>query len=449
MAAVQIFITTAILALLVVAVLRPFVALFMLVLIHFTQPGEMIPLLNTVRIELVYGLIVFGMFMFRVFTGRGAELWKDPILKPLTLFMVVTILTIPGSYWRGGSVDAFVFLLKTAIFAYVMRLFIETPGELKAMLWLHVLVLAWLCGSGYWAFTSGETFHLTYNLGNLERAQGVNSIVGGPNELAGLLVALLPYLIALFKVVKNIFVRVFFCAVGALSLTVIVLAASRVALISLILVGLVHVLTARRKLIGIAAVAVLAIVVWKLTPPVLQQRYLTTATYAEGGKLDDSNELRLRIWKAGWRMFQDHPLLGVGLGQFRTAYGTEYSGEIHGGWMNPHNLLLQVACETGIFGLVVFGVFIWKILATNRRLLRVDGEGSELARAMAIACNATFWGAVGLSLVSHTMMRPYWYFLAGLVVANQVVWIKNSATREAKLATVESDPVATVPAAAV
>jgi len=428
MAAVHILIIVACLGLLVLALLRPFVGLFMLVLVHFTQPGEMISFLNTIRIELLYGLLVFGVFVYRVFTGRAAVLAKDPILKPLTWFMILVLFTVPGSFWPGGSVTAWTLLFKIAIFAYVMRLFVDSPGQLKSMLWLQVIILAWLCGSGYWAFTSGNTYHLTYNLGNIERAQGVNSIAGGPNELSGLLVALLPYLIALFKVVKNLFCRILFVAVGVLSLIVIVLAGSRIALISLILVGMVHVFTARRKVLSLAALAVLAIVVWRLMPPVFQQRYLTTATYAEGGQLDDSNQLRLRIWNAGWRMFLDHPLLGVGFGQFPTAYGSKYSGVAHGAWMNPHNLFLQVLCETGVMGVVFFGMFIWRIFQVNRRLLNSEGDDNELTRALAVACNATFWGVVGVSFVSHTVLRPYWYFLAGLVIANHVVWSSQAAT---------------------
>src|SRR5205823_2816893 len=149
-----------------------------------------------------------------------------------------------------------------------------------------------------------------------------------------------------------------------------------------------------RRLVTLVVTLILIGASWQLTPPEYQQRYLTVANYAQGDKLDDSNELRLRIWQAGGKMLLDHPVLGVGLGQFPTAFGTKYSGIAHGGWMNPHNLLLQVACETGLIGLFFFGKFIWMIFKSNYSLHKYSGGESDVIQAVATACSATLLGVV-------------------------------------------------------
>jgi O-antigen ligase len=141
--------------------------------------------------------------------------------------------------------------------------------------------------------------------------------------------------------------------------------------------------------------------------------------YASGGKLDASNELRLRIWKAGLRMFIDHPILGVGAGQFQTAYGTTYAGKQHVAWMNPHNLFLQVACELGLVGLIIFIYFLVQIVKQIRNLPpRQSSPLVELNYQMASACGAMLIALIAVSFVSHTLYRPYWYFLGGFVAAN-------------------------------
>jgi O-antigen ligase len=47
---------------------------------------------------------------------------------------------------------------------------------------------------------------------------------------------------------------------------------------------------------------------------------------------------------AAWHLFLDHPSVGVGLGGFQSAGAPSYY---------PHNLLLQVASEGGVVGLVL------------------------------------------------------------------------------------------------
>jgi len=43
----------------------------------------------------------------------------------------------------------------------------------------------------------------------------------------------------------------------------------------------------------------------------------------------------------------------------------------------------------------------------------------ELNYQVAVACAVMFVGIMILSSVSHTLYRPYWYLLAGLVAANR------------------------------
>jgi O-antigen ligase len=186
--------------------------------------------------------------------------------------------------------------------------------------------------------------------------------------------------------------------------------------------GLYYVLSSKRKVMAFALLATLALATWFAMPQRYQERYVSVERYAEGSQLDSSNQLRLRIWKAGVRMFEEHPLLGVGAGQFPTAYGSIYSGRKHGAWMNPHNLLIQVGAELGVVGLVAFAFFVVQIVKANRFVLQLeDQEDLEINCQLAVACYAMLMGVVVLSCLAHTMYRPYWYLLAGFVSANQAI----------------------------
>lgn len=244
-------------------------------------------------------------------------------------------------------------------------------------------------------------------------------MAGGPNQLAGLILALLPFLIALLRASQSILLRLFLLACGGVSLAALVLTGARASMIGLALMGTYYIIRSRNKAVWFLVCVALACIIWMGMPQAYRDRYLTVEKYASGGQLDDSNQFRLQVWKAGWRMFLDHPILGVGAGQFPTAYGTLYVGRQHVAWMNPHDVFLQVACELGIVGLAVFTYFLVQIVGQIRHLpARLSNPSGELNYQVASACGAMFIALAAVSLVSHTLYRPYWYFLAGFAAAN-------------------------------
>jgi O-antigen ligase len=64
---------------------------------------------------------------------------------------------------------------------------------------------------------------------------------------------------------------------------------------------------------------------------------------------------RVALIEASWHMFLEHPLLGVGLGNWREQYDTVYGvNNIEKHIDSPHNIFLQELNEAGIIGLSGF-----------------------------------------------------------------------------------------------
>ena len=89
--------------------------------------------------------------------------------------------------------------------------------------------------------------------------------------------------------------------------------------------------------------------------PTLQSRFVSGATFQS-----QSVSERILMWKSAVNIFMDHPLLGIGLGNFGDLYEAKYilPAAKEGRHPHPHNIFLQTLCEAGIFGFISF-IAIW------------------------------------------------------------------------------------------
>jgi putative inorganic carbon (HCO3(-)) transporter len=100
-------------------------------------------------------------------------------------------------------------------------------------------------------------------------------------------------------------------------------------------------------------------------PPSIAQRFtgaLTTLSIPDlaTAEVTDANFAaieRLAHWKAALDMWRDHLWLGVGFGNYAVIYPAYAIGR----WLDPlghaHNYYLNVAAETGLLGLLAYGLF--------------------------------------------------------------------------------------------
>ena len=82
------------------------------------------------------------------------------------------------------------------------------------------------------------------------------------------------------------------------------------------------------------------------------------------------NVERVLLWKAGWRMFEEHPVTGVGLQDLHPLierYRPPGAHEKHG---HLHSIYVQIAATMGLVGLTAFGVLVWGLYRTASRGLR-------------------------------------------------------------------------------
>jgi putative inorganic carbon (HCO3(-)) transporter len=104
---------------------------------------------------------------------------------------------------------------------------------------------------------------------------------------------------------------------------------------------------------------------------------------------------RIAHWQAAVGMLTDHPISGVGIGNYAVAYPQYAVGR----WQDPlghaHNFYLNIAAECGLLGLTVFLFLIGACFAYAWRVLQQLSSMAQCADA-ANARTIAFWRAVAL-----------------------------------------------------
>lgn len=79
----------------------------------------------------------------------------------------------------------------------------------------------------------------------------------------------------------------------------------------------------------------------------------------------ERNMDRITIWKITLKMIADHPILGIGTSMFSSHWDKTYRpSEFSVSIAYAHNIILQIAAEFGIIGLIIFGLIIGHVVLT-------------------------------------------------------------------------------------
>jgi len=251
-----------------------------------------------------------------------------------------------------------------------------------------------------------------------------------PNDVAFLMCLGIPMAWYLVLRVERPDLRLLLGCFPLLAVAVVVLTASRSALLLLGPALLIIPLTVRqlspvaRSMLGAVVVGSVAAAVRGavLLPSAPLQRLGTTLSELQTGTLDN----RLVLWDIGLDLFGDHPVLGVGAGAAPEFVGRTYS--LQAGLRNTY---LSVAVQLGTVGVLIFGLLLLSVI---RRAIAVRGSERVLAGTLAVLL------LLGLVPRHWEFTKGTWAVVAVLmcVAAVNRPWSMGGATVRAGLASAPS-----------
>jgi O-antigen ligase len=165
-----------------------------------------------------------------------------------------------------------------------------------------------------------------------------------------------------------------------------------------------------------------------LVPESIRQRFGATSEGAglegENAQLDRSSAYRLILWKAAFRMIEERPMSGVGLGQFHRVVGNYTDVQLSKNDPNDaHNAYLLVAAEMGLPGIfAMVGVLLALALSGLRLYFR---RGPPADRAVALAFLGCWTGLLvscmlGSRFGDESLIALFWVLAGLLAVARRL-----------------------------
>jgi len=402
-----------------------FYALVAFTFVLLLSPQAWFPVLKLIRIAFLAG----GIAMAAHVMERTAH--KQPItpLAPeigIALALILwSMITIPMSYWPGGSIrlltDQY---LKAIAFFWLLATIITTPGRLRGIAWTLVLCAIPLAGTGIWHYLSGHVMQTGQDgLVRIVGYMGSSGLTGNPNDLALMLNLIIPLAGALALSSRGP-ARLLATAVALLGVGGVIVTFSRAGFLALTATLFMFLVVLVRRKSGGAAIALFLIVL--SVPALLPKSYvdrLSTITNMQQDKTG-SAQGRYRDLGIALEVVSHNPIIGVGLGQDMIALNQARGRST---WRSVHNVYLQYAVDLGVPG---FLLFAWLHLLCFRSAWAVERRARK---DPAVAELAPLAAGVQVSLVAFlvaAMFHPiayqfYFFSIAGLAVA-----LKNTCRAE-------------------
>jgi probable O-glycosylation ligase (exosortase A-associated) len=392
-----------------------FWALMVFMGILLVAPQIIFPVFAPLRIALLAaGVAVIAHVLDRWFAGRPVTVVTRE-MKIAVCLLGWAIVTIPFSYWPGGSVAALTDLfLKSLVLFWLIANTVTTVLRFRQFAWGLNLMSVPIAATALMNYLSG-TF-----LQGAERIPGYDApLTANPNDLALTLNLIIPFTLTLLRLTRGSLLRAILLAILVLNVTAVVLTFSRGGILTLAVILGITVTRLLRSPKRVWGVVLLAILLACL--PLLPASYwhrLATITDIESDETG-SAQARRDSSLGALRFVLTHPLVGAGIGSDVLALNEQIGPT----WTVVHNVYLQYAVDLGLPGLGLFLALFAACLASASTARHRAGRGRD-ARNAAHLAQATWLSliAFGVAALFHPVAYNfYFYYLAGLATACRMV----------------------------
>ena len=351
------------------------------------------PILPTMAV-LALVCLCMGFALLRLASDRDTAIAPSPLNVHIALYAVVILWSTAASVNLRGSLLPGMLTVAFVLFFYG----VTSSGlekHLERVLWLLLAAGVGVSLYGFYQACFPERYSDVWTDTDLFSAIAfrVYSTLANPNVLGEYLLLMIPIACAFAFSADNWSRRIAALIAAGIMGVCLILTYSRGCYLGLLFAAAVFLVLLDRRFLflGILAVA--------LCPLYLPDSVISRFT-SIGNMTDTSTSYRVGIWLGSLAMLKDFGFTGVGLGY--EAYNAVYPFYALHGTAAPHahNLFLQLLCDGGIVGLLVFLGLMVSFYRMMLTAIRHEQDGS--ARVLQIGGVSAVSGFLVQSLTDYT-----------------------------------------------
>lgn len=366
-------------------------------------------------IKIIGGITFVSVFIRHILERKS---WSF-LRKPQIIFIIIFLLWvyISGFGFPGFATrENFTVFTSVVILGFIILSLINNLQRLKKVIWTILLSF------GFVSFNS--ILHHS-SLSGIARAEGTSY---GPNEFA---IALLPILgIAFYNIFgeKLKIAKFFSLLITTIIGITLIFTLSRGGFIGFTAMLLAIFFTAKRKIKSLLFLTIAITLILSFLPVEMWYRLQATQTtmqnFDETSSID-STKIRILAARAAWKIFLDHPFLGVGIGNYYYE-GRKYEP------MRPlraHTMYLEIMAELGIVGLLLFLGIIFYTFKSLNRIIKNETFLSSYAKG-------PFIGLIGFLVAAiflHAQQEKALWFVIFMSVALENIVLKEQRSANKKI----------------
>ena len=360
----------------------------------------------------------FVLGLIKLFWVRPKIEIRSKHLYFLGIFMICTVLSVffnegaSFSEYRSYYISPLVAILLIFLFEFTKKRVLILISAASLVFFINAIYVI------YQFFVEG----------NAGRPAG---FADGYMLLCGMNLLILPIIFTLALYPSNIpnYLRVFFFITVFINIPAIIFENTRIVWIALAvvypLIMLFSIKDKKKIVLGLILLVSFSFAYFQFSPTSIQRFEMISSTEYK----DQPNYERMLMWQSAYNMFIDHPVFGVGVGNYHEEYINNYRSPLsrEDTW-HPHNVLLAMLAQTGIIGglgyIVLFIYMFYKVI--------IDYKNTSNYITLAFLASLTAFFINGLTdtnFVGHNLKELTYMFY--LIMGNYLT-LSNYLTIEYK-----------------
>lgn len=380
--------------------INPYIGVYLFFLYEFLRPYDFIPALGPLRLAMVIEILTLISWVIYLAKTKDKVKWSkfNWIFLAFLTIIAFTVITAANNRF---AYDTFQLMMVTFIIFVIATNVVDSFSRLNKLIWLLLLIHFYFALKGIYNYAVAHAV----TAGQQTSGMVASGYFGDENDFALTLNVMIPF--AFFMLIySRSKIKKF---LGLILLTSFVFGVicsfSRGGWLGLAAALLYCILKSKRRLAGLGYALLLGLALITLAPSSYWKEVETIADVKQ-----ETAVTRINYWKAALRMYEDHPIIGVGAGNGgiwmpKYVTGFEYPATQ---WRRAfHGTIPQVMAELGSLGLACYLLMIFYAIKYLSRIKKRKVSNRESNFTEFIA-NSIMGGIIAY-LVTATFLSTAYY----------------------------------------